>query len=314
MIEPHRVVGGLIGLAVGDALGVPVEFESREARLADPVNEMRGGGAHAQPPGTWSDDTSLTFCSVDALLTPSYSVERLARNFALWLADGYWTARGEVFDVGGTTRAAILRILDGQTDGTSGSDLESDNGNGSLMRIIPVAMAFSRWSIPLMLERVHEASAVTHAHPRALMACGIYALVIRNLLFRRSTLAAYRYAAEDARRLYSKDPYRAEHRTYRYVIRGSLGELPESMVRASGYSVHSLEAALWCMLNTHNFRDCVLKAVNLGEDTDTVAALAGGLAGAAYGFNAIPPEWVDALVRKDELIDIANRFAIVVTA
>ncbi len=314
MIEPHRVVGGLIGLAVGDALGVPVDFESRDARLADPVIDMRGGGAHGQPPGTWSDGTSLAFCTVDALLTPAYSVERLARNFALWLSDGFWSPRGEIFDVGGPTRAAILRIMDGEWHGHSGSDLESDNDNGSLVRILPVIMAFSRRSIPLMLERVHQASAVTHAHPRSLMGCGIYALVVRNLLFRRSTLAAYRYAAEDARRLYSTDPYRPEHRPFRYVLRGTVGELQEVFIRGDGYVVHTLEAALWCMLNTHNFRDCVLKAINLGEDADTLGAVAGGLAGVAYGFNAIPPEWVDALVRKDEMIDLANRFATVVTA
>ena len=308
MIEPNRVVGGLIGVAVGDALGVPVELEPRARRIEDPICDMRGGGTYGQPPGTWSDDASLTFCTVEALLN-QYSTDVLGKMFARWLQEGFWTARGEVFDVGGTTRASILRILHGVPPEQSGSSLESENGNGSLMRIMPIVLANCRWSIPLMLERVHEASRVTHAHPRSQMACGLYALVTRNLLFHRAPSAAYRYAMEGARNLYLQEPWRDERRNFGRLLRGTLAEVPEREIGSNGYVVNTLEAAMWSLLTTRNFRDCVLKAVNLGDDADTVAAVAGGLAGVAYGIEKIPPEWIDALARKDDLLDAATRFA-----
>ncbi len=313
MIEPKRVAGGLIGVAVGDALGVPVEFDPRSSRVEDPVREMRGGGGHGQPPGTWSDDTSLTFCTVEAFLG-TYSIARLGQMFCRWLQEGYWTARGEVFDVGGVTRAAILRLVHGVAPEESGSILESENGNGSLMRNLPVVLAYCRWSIPLMLERVHEASRVTHAHPRSQIACGLHALVTRNLLFHRAPGAAYRYAMEAARKLYLPEPWRDERRNFTRLLRGSLGDAPEREISASGYVVSTLEAALWALMTTRNFRDCVLKAVNLGEDSDTVGAIAGGMAGVTYGIDAIPREWIDTLARKEDLLETANRFALMVSA
>jgi ADP-ribosylglycohydrolase len=313
MIEPRRVVGGLIGLAVGDALGVPVEFESREQRLQDPVTGMRSGGPHAQPAGTWSDDTSLTFCTVETLLD-EYSVERLGRAFVDWLQDGRWTARGEVFDVGSTTRAAIMRLVAGGSAHDSGSPLECDNGNGSLMRILPMALAYCRWSIPLMLERMQEASRVTHAHPRSLFACGLYGLIVRNLLFHRAPGAAYRYAMETSRSYYKQGPWREEQRVFRSLLRGTLGEATSDRISGGGYVVTTLEAAVWSLVTTRNYRDCVLRAVNLGDDTDTVAAVAGGMAGVAYGIDGIPTEWVDQLARRDELLEISRKFAEKVSA
>lgn len=313
MIEPRRVVGGLIGLAVGDALGVPVEFESRDQRVQDPVTGMRSGGPHAQPAGTWSDDTSLTFCSVEVLLD-EYSAERLGRAFTEWLQDGRWTARGEVFDIGSTTRAAIMRLIEGYSAHESGSPLECDNGNGSLMRILPIALANCRWSIPLMLERVHEASRITHAHPRSLFACGLYGLIVRNLLFHRAPGAAYRYAMDTARTYYKQGPWRDEQRVFRSLLRGTLGEATPDRIHGSGYVVSTLEAAVWSLVTTRNYRDCVLRAVNLGEDTDTVAAVAGGMAGVAYGIDGIPGEWIDQLARRDQLLDMAQRFAAVASA
>lgn len=313
MIEPRRVVGGIIGLAVGDALGVPVEFESREQRVQDPVTGMRSGGTHAQPAGTWSDDTSLALCTVEALLD-GYSVDHLGRLFVHWLQDSYWTARGEVFDVGGTTHAAIMRLLDGTPATESGSPLECDNGNGSLMRVLPIILAYCRWSIPLMLERVHEASCVTHAHPRSLLACGLYGLIVRNLLFHRAPGPAYRYAMESGRIYYKDQPWRDEQRVFGALMRGTLAEAPADRIRGSGYVVPTLEAAVWALVTTRTYHDCVLRGINLGEDTDTVGAVAGGMAGVAYGIEGIPVEWIDALARRDELLAIAQRFATVIAA
>jgi ADP-ribosylglycohydrolase len=274
---------------------------------------MKGGGAHGQPPGSWSGEVSLALCTVDALLD-SYSIHRLAGLFARFLQEGYWTPRGEVFRLNETARDAIARICSGTPAERSGSFHEHENDSGALVRIFPVAAAFSRWSIPLMLERVHEASRVTHAHPRSQIACGLLALVMRNLVYQRPPGAAYRYAMEDARRLYQAEPWRSERKTFRRLMRGTISEVQEAQIVTDREPANVLEAAIWSLTRTRSFKDCVLHAVNLGGDAPTVGALAGGLAGIVYGFDGIPPEWVAGLARADEIGNLAQRFASVVCA
>ncbi|MBD3163206.1 MAG: ADP-ribosylglycohydrolase family protein [Candidatus Eisenbacteria bacterium] len=316
MIDPRRVVGGLLGVAVGDALGLPVEFESRTIRQQDPVTGMRGEGVHLQPAGTWSDETSLTFCTVETLLLNDYSVDRLGEAFARWVEEGWWSPNGKVFDLPEETAAAIGRIIRGIPATQSGAapGERGSEGNGALARSLPIALAFSRWSIPLMIAALHESSAITHPNPVCLMASGIYGLVVRNLAFKRSTLSAYRRAAEDAKRIYVREPWKSVRNPYRRLLRGTVGEVPEGHIVADSFVAHTLEAALWAMQSTRSFSDCVLRAVNLGEDADTVGAVAGGLAGVAYGIESIPEEWIDALARKDELLEVAERFSRVVSA
>lgn len=313
MIEKRRILGGLLGLAVGDALGLPVEFHSRESLDSEPVTGMRSGGTHRQPAGTWSDETGLAYCTVEALLG-DYGVDALGVNFARWYQEGYWTPHGEVFDVGQTTEHAILRIVRGLPADQSGAVEEDENGNDALARTIPVALAFSRWSIPVMLERVCEAARVTNAHIRSQIACCLLALVIRNLAFHRAVNASYRYAMEAAAKMFMNEPWRSERRTFQRLLRGQIGEMQRSQISSNAYVVSTLEAALWALLQARGYKPAVLTAVNLGDDADTVASITGALAGIAYGVESIPKEWIDELVRADDLKAVADRFAGVVSA
>jgi ADP-ribosylglycohydrolase len=313
VIRPHRILGGLVGLVVGDALGVPVDHESRGDRATSPVTGLTGGGMHGQPAGSWSGEVSLALCTTEALLD-SYSAHHLAGLFARFLQEGYWTPRGEIFRLNDTTRDSIARICSGVPAERSGSGAELENDTGALVRVFPIAMAFSRWSIPLMLERVHEASRITHAHPRAQMASGLLALTTRNLVYQRAAGAAYRYAMEDARRLYLEEPWRSERKLFRRVLRGTIGELQEEQIVSDREPPNALEAAFWAFQKFRTFPEAVLKAVNLGGDTPTVGALAGGLAGIAHGIDAIPKDWIDNLARKEEVLGIAERFAAMVCA
>ena len=302
-----RVAGGLVGLAIGDALGVPVEFRSRDILRQDPVVGMRGYETHGQPPGTWSDDSSLAFCTAESLVG-DFDPEDMGKRFVRWYAEAYWTARGEVFDIEGTPLKAIQKLSRGTKAESAGPTSEWDNGNGSLMRILPVALRFAADPLDVLLQKAHIASRVTHGHPRAQMACGIYVAVVRSLLAGESPHQSYQDAIGDVSEYYgARDPFRHEVGHFRRVLSGIVPRLTEDDVQSDGYVVHTLEASLWCPLCSPTFAQAVPKAVNLGGDSDTTGAVTGGLAGALHGSDSIPAEWKARLSRLDDISDLARR-------
>jgi ADP-ribosyl-[dinitrogen reductase] hydrolase len=311
-----RVVGGLTGLAIGDALGVPVEFESRAARAADPVEGMRSGGVWRTEAGTWSDDASLALCLAESIVLRGFDPEDSGKRSLAWLDQGLWSARGAVFDVGGATRRALDRIRSGMPAVMAGGRGENDNGNGSLMRILPASTWLAAMPEPARFRAIAAYSSTTHGHPRSVLGCWLHCLVVARLLGGDLPRDAYESAMEEARALIGGLPtaVRAEAGVYSRVLDGSLAKLRPGEVRGSGYVVHCLEASLQCLVSTGDFRSCVLAAVNLGEDADTTGAVAGGLAGIAYGRRGLPREWVSAIARADEIEALAGRLAALVAA
>lgn len=292
--------GALLGLTVADALGVPVEFRSRAALDAEPVTEMRGYGTYNQPPGTWSDDSTMTWCTVESLaLRQTCDTEDMAERFVRWMTSGYMTPHGELFDIGNATREALERY---RTEAVwakfAGLTREQSNGNGSLMRILPMAFYTRGMEVGERDRLVAEVSSITHRHPRSILACWIYMEIALRLLDGLSAAEAYRagIAAIDER--YAGDEERS---AFDRVLNGRLAELRREEIRSSGYVVDTLEAALWCLLTTGSYREAALKAVNLGEDTDTTGAVVGGLAGIVYGEAGIPEEWLSQIAKLDEL-------------
>ena len=305
-----RILGGLWGSLTGDALGVPVEFKDRATVQADPVKDMRGHGSHRQPPGTWSDDSSLLLCSTDSLVRHEFDTEDMGARFLSWYREELWTPHGKVFDVGVATSRALARIASGMRAEHAGGDDQFSNGNGSLMRIIPVALRFRDAPIKDLLARVHRASAITHRHSRSQMACGFFTLVVRELLNGCSPSDAFAKAVAAFRSFYEPDPWWAIELDYfQLILAGDLAQRPESEIDSGGYVLHTLPASLWCLLTTSNYEECVLKAVNLGGDTDTTGCVAGGLAGVHYGLKAIPEQWLHALARHDEVEMLFNDFS-----
>jgi ADP-ribosyl-[dinitrogen reductase] hydrolase len=308
--KQERVLGGLWGSLVGDALGVPVEFKDRLEVRVDPVQDMRGFGSHKQPAGTWSDDSSLLLCSVDSLNRSEFDTEDMGRRFLAWYREELWTPHGRVFDVGRATSEALNRIAIGIRAEMAGGDSESSNGNGSLMRIIPVSLRFANSPTKQLLDWIHRASAITHRHPRSQLACGLYTLIIRQLLDGKNPSDALKNALSDFHAFYKPEPWWAsEFEFFQLLLEGNLAQRTESEINSGGYVIHTLTASIWCLLTTTSFDECVLKSVNLGGDTDTTGCVAGGLAGVHYGVNAIPTKWIESLARHKEIKVLFDQFA-----
>jgi len=298
---------GLLGLAVGDALGVPVEFQSRQELQANPVTGMRGYGTHHQPPGTWSDDTSLALCLAASICQCGIDYEDQARRFVGWMQRGEWTPHGEVFDIGNATRAAILRLATGINPTEAGPTHERSNGNGSLMRILPIAIYLAHASTAERIDVAMTSSRLTHGHPRCQLACACFvevaAAVIRGIAIGEAIVLA----RETIRPLMASR-FPAEETTFAKLFSADFASLAEADLSGSGYVIHCLESSLWCALNAETYAAGVLRAVNLGDDTDTTGAVTGGLLGLRFGEAAIPTEWVQQLARRDDILALGERF------
>lgn len=308
MPTPAKTLSGLMGVCIGDALGVPVEFTSREERIKSPVTSMQGYGTWNVPAGTWSDDSSLTFCLAESLCS-GFSLDAIANSFWRWYHQAYWTAHGEVFDVGNATRAAIMRLNQGIPPLEAGGTSENSNGNGSLMRILPMAYCHKILTFSELISRVHQVSCITHAHLRSQIACGVYISIAVALLEAAQPQAAYVQGLQKIEKIYSASQYASEIPHFARVFSGEIAKLPIDAIRSSGYVIDTLEASLWCLLNSSSYAEAVLQAVNLGGDTDTTAAVTGGLAGIYYGVENIPSEWISQIARKQDIIDLAARLA-----
>lgn len=301
-----RILGGLWGSLVGDALGVPVEFKDRATVQLDPVKDMREFGTHKQPRGTWSDDSSMLLCTADSLVNHEFSLADMGDRFVRWMNEEIWTAHGDVFDMGGTTCTALMRIAKGIPADEAGGRHEDSNGNGSLMRIMPAVLRFAAEPLESYSSRLEKVSAITHGHARSRMACVFYGLMVRQLLLGVPPQAALDSARAEFAGCYERSP---EFSRFNHILEDDLALLPEGEVVSTGYVLHTLHASLWCLLTTENYCDCVLKAVNLGGDTDTTGCVAGGLAGVAYGMKSIPADWMHVLARKGDVDCLFHEFA-----
>jgi ADP-ribosylglycohydrolase len=297
-----------LGLAIGDALGVPVEFGDRAYLGTNPVQSMREYGRWHQPAGTWSDDSSLTFCLAESLLK-GYDLNDIGQSFVKWMNTGYWGAHHRVFDIGGTTRVALTRLQKGGDPMSSGEFDVDSNGNGSIMRIAPAALMFHELTNEQLLERVREVSGITHRHFRSVFSCFVYSKIVAKLLIGYSKSNAYQSAVNELNEFIKHNSFHfSEVDLFARVLNGELQNLKEDQIRSSGYVLHTLEASLWCFLTTTSYTEAVLKAVNLGEDTDTTGCVTGALAGLYYGTSEIPVDWIKVLARKDDITNLGRSF------
>lgn len=301
----NKIKAVMLGHAVGDALGVPVEFCRRDVLAQHPVTDMIGFGTYKLPAGTWSDDTSMSLCELESLSNGMIDYDNIMYNFCKWYYDEEFTAHGVVFDVGNTCSDAIHNYVDlGLAANCCGAVNERANGNGSLMRMHPfVLYAFYNGIYENdFVSMITMASSLTHAHSISIDGCIIYAHVLKSLLQVPSKESIYKgldVATHDV--CCPLDTY------YHRLLQFDIACVDQDNIKSTGYVVDSLEAALWCVLTTNNYKECVLKAVNLGGDTDTIAAIAGSLAGALYGLDSIPTVWLNILKRKDYIIDMCQR-------
>lgn len=307
----EALFGGILGVCVGDALGVPVEFVEREKLDAHPLTEMVGYGTHNQHPGTWSDDSSLTLCLTESLCK-GYNLEDQAVTLYRWLYECHWTARGRVFDIGLGTREALVRLHSGYPPIHAGGRDERSNGNGSLMRILPLAL-YLHVHHPddpsQRCEMVADASSLTHAHPRSKLGCWIYIEIALQLLKGKAWKEAFSKGLDVVEELLpTQGDLAGEKSHYSRLFDRSISTLCRDQVKSSGYVVHTLEASTWSMFQHKTYEDIVLEGVNLGGDTDTIGAVVGGWAGLMLGQSSIPDDWLAQLARKDDILDLLTIF------
>jgi len=303
----ERAKSMLFGVAVGNALGVPVEFKSRESLHENPVSDMVGFGTHKVPAGTFSDDSSLTFCLAEAL-TQDFDLNTIGQNFLRWCNDNYWTATGVVFDIGNATQDAMCKLARGVKPELAGGTTSNSNGNGSLMRILPLAFYLLDKESHERFEITKQVSSITHAHIRSVIACYYYLEFAIQLIDGKDKFEIYKDLKQeisDDLLFFADIP--SEIAWFDRLLKGNIHELPEEEIQSTGYVLHTLEASIWCLLTTENYKDAVLKAINLGDDSDTTGAVTGGLAGLLYGYNNIPTNWIAQIARHDDIEDLAER-------
>ena len=299
----NRLLGGIFGFCIGDMLGVPVEFTERSLRDHDPVRELRAYGTYHQPFGTWSDDSSLMLCLMDAICSDNL-MDRLRENMVGYYRKGLFTPGGVMFDIGIATAQAISRIEAGVPSDRCGGNTEWDNGNGALMRILPLAFLSSGLEPAELCDLVKRVSSLTHGHARSNLACIFYTVLAERLYSGLSRTEAYESAISFVK-IHCRETYGRELCIYESILSGDIARKPREAIRARGFVVATLEAALWAFLRSSSYEEAVLLAVNLGGDTDTIAAITGGLCGVYYGFNSIPDRLVQNVRKKEMISDLA---------
>ena len=307
-------LNGIMGVVVGDALGCPVQFEAREKVACHPVTGMRGYGTFNLPEGSWTDDSSLTIALLESIRrVGKIDLDDIMENFMKWLYDGEFTPYGESYDIGRGTMQAINLYRKDQKARSCGGDEEWNNGNGSLMRIIPACIystvmeSSGMYSDRDAIAAIHSVGSLTHAHIRSNIACGLYFFMVKRILIGEGSLQErMQEGLTEGFTFY--ESYLADKENLHYYDRlrdlDSFKSLLADKIRSTGYVVDSLEAAVWSLIITDSFDQALLKAVNLGDDTDTVGAIAGGLAGLYYGYDSIPKDWLSAIKRREWIEEI----------
>ena len=293
-----KVKDGICGFVVGDALGVPVEFRSRRELEDDPVVDMREYGTYNQPKGTWSDDSSMTIATMTSIINrKGIDYTDIMDEFCNWAYNEEHTPHGERFDIGNTTLRGLERYRNGEEALKCGGTSTHDNGNGSLMRILPLAF------IPeIDYETIENISALTHGHDRSKIACVLYVEIAKSMLKNDLTIDEHIDQSCEKIKTYYGDNKELDE--FNRIFNNDFSD----GIRSGGYVIDTIETVIYCLKTTDNYKDAVLKAVNLGIDTDTNAAICGGLAGIFYGFDAIPIDWLETIVKLDKILSLCEKF------
>jgi len=301
---------GIIGFAIGDAFGVPYESKTRAyMNTLSNIKEMIGYGTYNLPKGTWSDDTSMTLATMDSIIQlGKIDTEDIANKFLEWFRKNEYTAIGRTFDIGRTTLQSLAKYefrLD--KAGNCGQTGEMDNGNGSLMRMLPIAYYIyytGNKDSKEIYEIVKAVSSITHAHETSILGCYIYVNFVIQLLEGAKSTEAHEKMLKNDYSFFSKTSLDK----YNRILNGRIEDLYYQDLNSSGYIVDTLECVLWLFLNSNNYNQTIIRAVSLGGDADTIAACAGGLVGIYYGIDSIDEDWKKHLKRYDYIMDLCEKF------
>lgn len=303
-----KIKDGIIGHAIGDAMGVPIEFCIREKLQENPLTEMVGFGTHDVPEGSWSDDTAMEISLMESFIDNNgFNYDDIMKRWIDWIKFGKYTPTGRIFDIGRTCLKAIRNYEAGLTkaEESGGKDINS-NGNGSLMRILPVAYYINKnnSSKEEIYELVKKVSSMTHGHEISILGCYIYVLYINHLLNGKDKFESYNLIKDEDYSMFSEDALDK----YKRILKDNINELEMNDISSRGYIVDTFEASLWVTLTTNNYKDSIIKAINLGNDSDTVGAITGSMTGIIYSYDSIPNEWLEKLQRREYLENLCDKF------
>lgn len=303
-----HIFNGVVGFIVGDAMGVPTEFCMREKLFKNPVTEMIGFGSHPVPAGSWSDDTSMTLGLIDSIINKKeLNYNDIMNNFVEWVSSGKYTPSDKVFDIGKTCLRAIQNYRKNVEPTECGLKDINSNGNGSLMRILPLVYYLYYKNITdedKIIELTNNISSLTHGHEISKMGCYIYVRYVLYLLYGFNKYEAYSKIQNLDYSFYKEETIEVYHR----ILKENILQYDVKDISSSGYIVDTLEASLWMLLNTNSYKEAIIGSINLGNDTDTIGAICGSLAGIIYGHDEIPKKWINTLLKKDYIYEILNQF------
>lgn len=292
----NRFQGCLLGLAIGDAVGTTVEFMPRGSFSI--ITDMLGGGPFNLKPGQWTDDTSMALCLATSIVEKKgHDPLDQMQRYMHWCKDGYMSSTGKCFDIGRTVLEA-LGNFEITGDPNSGPTRKNSAGNGSLMRLAPVPMFYAP-DLEKAMFFSGESSRTTHGATEAVEACNLFGSILVKALEGKNK----------SQILFDNDVRNITSQKILDISKGAYISKVIDQIQSTGYVIESLSAALWSFWNSNSFEEAILKAVNLGNDADTTAAICGQVAGAYYGRVGIPPSWLDKLFLRDEIVTLANKLA-----
>ena len=304
------VKNSLYGFIVGDAMGVPVEFEDREKLINKPVTSMLGYGSHDVEAGVYSDDTSMTLATMDSIIKQNgiINYNDIADKFCNWVNNNEYTATNKVFDIGMTTKYALIKYFNNKIDATMcGGTNINENGNGSLMRMLPIALYCFYKNIKgdnEIFTLVKNSASITHAHDISILGCYIYVRYVISLLETKNKISSYNFIKKLDYSMFIEE-VKLE---YSRILFSDISILNINDVNSSGYVVDTLEAVFWIILNCSSYNESIIGAINLGGDTDTIGAITGSIAGILYGYDNISKRWISKLKNKDYIDEIIIKF------
>ncbi len=297
-----KIKSAIYGFVIGDAMGVPIEFEDREKLMKSPVTNMLGYGSYDVPKGVWSDDTSMTLATMDSIIVNKNKLNYndIADKFCEWINNAKYTATNEVFDIGTTTKYSLMRYWNNKIDATKcGGNAISENGNGSLMRMLPIAFYcfYNKTEDNDIINIVRNTSSITHAHEISIIGCYMYVKYIIFILSNNNKTESYKLLQKIDYSIFNKDNINL----YERIIKYDISKYSLDTIKSTGFVVDTLESALWVILNTESFNEAIIGSVNLGGDTDTIAAITGSIAGILYGYDSINEKWIKDIKNKELL-------------
>ena len=302
------VINGIMGFIIGDALGVPLEFKKRDLfknnKVTDMISSDRVGAK-----GVWSDDSSMVIATMKSIIDNKGKInyESIMDNFILWVSNKDFIATDKAFGIGRATFFALGNYHNKRYEKITDCGMKgfNYNGNGSLMRILPIAYYcyYKKLNDDEIYNLVKGISSLTHSHEISILGCFIYVLLVIELLSGKEKENAY----SDVRKYNYRKYFSLENvRYYERLLNNDISKLDVDSISSMGFVVDTLEAVIWCFINNNSYDKCVIEAINLGNDSDTIGALVGGLSGIYYG--NLPSKWLDSIVKKDYLLKLSNNY------